>query len=157
MIKVFLGIGTNLGDKKANLQQAVELLSEYVGEVIAVSSFYASAPWGFDSENDFLNAVLVLETDLSPQKVLSKTKEIELKMGRKSKTITSLYADRIIDIDILFYGNLVVNLPELKIPHPFIQERDFVLCPLSEIAPELIHPVLNKNIKTLWTELQDGR
>jgi len=133
MNTVYLSLGSNLGDKKSNLEKAVSLISKEVGKVISVSSFYQSAPCGFESENDFLNAVILIETSLSPFELLAKTQEIEKKMGRKTKT-TETYSDRIIDIDILFYDDLIVNTPELKIPHPLWKERDFVKIPLAELS-----------------------
>ena len=152
MAVIALGLGTNLGNKEKNLYLAVQFLSDKIGKVLKTSSFYVSEPWGFASENNFLNAVATFETELSPEEILNRTKEIEINMGRKAKTNNKQYTDRIIDIDILLYDALVLNSPELTIPHPFMQERDFVLCPLAEIAPDYIHPVLNKKIKDLWDE-----
>jgi 2-amino-4-hydroxy-6-hydroxymethyldihydropteridine diphosphokinase len=140
MSLVYLGLGTNLGEKPVNLNDAVTALSIKVGNVMKVSTFYASAPWGFESKNEFLNAVVLVETDLMPVDLLAKTQEIERNMGRNAKT-TSGYEDRMIDIDILVYDMLVIDQPTLKIPHPLIQKRDFVLVPLLEIAPELVDPV----------------
>jgi len=133
MANVYLSLGSNLDDKKSNLEKAVSLISQEVGKVISVSSFYEFAPCGFQSENDFLNAVILIETSFSPVELLAKTQEIEKKMGRKTKS-TETYSDRIIDIDILFYDDLIVNTPELKIPHPLWKERDFVLIPLAELS-----------------------
>ena len=132
MSSVYLSLGSNLGDKKSNLEKAVSLISKKVGKIVRASSFYQSAPCGFESENDFLNAVILIETSFSPTELLAKTQEIERKMGRKTKS-TKTYSDRIIDIDILFYDDLVIDTPELKIPHPLWKERDFVLIPLAEI------------------------
>ena len=145
---VYLGLGTNLGDKERNLNEAVSMLSFEVGCVFGVSSFYSSKPAGFKSENEFLNAAVWLETFLSPFDLLFKIQEIERHMGR-AVNITKQYVDRIIDIDILLYDNLIINQLTLKIPHPLLAERDFVLIPLSEIAPNLVHPVLKKKIKDL--------
>lgn len=152
MALVYIGLGSNLGDKKHHLQQAIELIAEKAGKIISCSSFYESKPWGFSSPNDFLNAVILTETTLSPTELLYKTQQIEREMGRTEKTGNS-YADRMIDIDILFYDNQLINTPELKIPHPLIQERDFVLIPLAEIAPDFIHPVLRKSIQELKDNL----
>ena len=148
MSLVYLGLGTNLGDKPSNLNQAVNVLSMEVGNVLRVSSFITSVPWGFDSENVFLNAVVLVETTLSPFDLLAKTQEIERNMGRSAKT-SSGYEDRIIDIDILLYDNLIVDQPALKIPHRLIAKRDFVLIPLLEIAPELVDPVTNVKFRLL--------
>jgi 2-amino-4-hydroxy-6-hydroxymethyldihydropteridine diphosphokinase len=144
MAMVYLGLGTNLGDKERNLNDAILKLSLDVGEIICQSSFYASKPWGFQSENEFLNAVVSVETSLVPLALLAKTQEIEREFGRTSKTIKG-YSDRVIDIDILLYDKELIDLPELKIPHPFITERDFVFVPLLEIAPNLLNPISGKS------------
>ncbi|MFT3753314.1 MAG: 2-amino-4-hydroxy-6-hydroxymethyldihydropteridine diphosphokinase [Paludibacter sp.] len=145
MAFVYLGLGTNLGDKERNLNNAIISLSVYVGAIIRQSTFYVSEPWGFESDNRFLNAVVLVETNLQPFDLLAKTQEIERMIGRTTKSVTG-YADRLIDIDILFYDNLIIDQPALKIPHPLIVERDFVLLPFAEIAPEFVHPVLGKRI-----------
>lgn len=148
MALVYLGLGTNLGNKEHNLQVVITALSTEIGEVLRQSTFYSSKPWGFDSENDFLNAVVLIQTKLTPTELLSKTQEVENKMGRATKT-TLQFADRLIDIDILLYDNIIVNEPELKIPHQLLHLRDFVLIPLSEIAPDIIHPLFQKTIREL--------
>ncbi len=148
MALVYLSLGTNLGDKDQNLNKAIALLSAQVGDVLKQSAFYASEPWGFESENEFLNAVILVDTTLSPVEFLKKTQEIETGLGRKTKSSAG-YTDRLIDIDILFYDDLIIDEPELKIPHPLIAERDFVLIPLCEIAPDFLHPVLRKRISEL--------
>jgi 2-amino-4-hydroxy-6-hydroxymethyldihydropteridine diphosphokinase len=148
MSLVYLGLGTNLGDKPLNLNSAVKALSVEVGDVLSVSTFYASTSWGFESENEFLNAVVLVETNLPPFELLAKTQEIERSMGRSAKT-TSGYEDRTIDIDILLYDKLIIEQPTLKIPHPLILKRDFVRIPLLEIAPELVDPVSNKKFRLL--------
>jgi len=143
MSLVFLGLGTNLGDKAQNLNEAVHALSLEVGSVVGLSSFYHSKPWGFESENEFLNAVVSVETELPPFELLAITKQIEIKLGRSVKS-ESGYADRLIDIDILLYDRLIVDQPALIIPHPLMKEREFVLIPLLEVAPELVDPVSGK-------------
>ena len=148
MALVYLGLGTNLGEKERNLNDAIISLSQEVGFVIRSSTFYASKPWGFQSDNDFLNAVVLVDTNLTPFDVLSKTQEIEKSLGRTAKTING-YSDRLIDIDILLYDNLIIDQPTLKIPHPLIAERDFVIIPLSEIAPDVVHPVFGRKIVEL--------
>lgn len=147
MALVFLGLGTNLGDKQQNLTDAVRALGD-VGPIIKQSAFYASEPWGFESENTFLNAVVLIETELLPFDLLAVTQEIERSLGRTAKSIAG-YADRLIDIDILLYDNIILSEPELKIPHPLITERDFVLIPLVEIAPELSHPATGQRFSDL--------
>ena len=132
--RVFLGLGSNLGNRQANIERAIELISERVGEVIRRSSLIETEPWGFESENIFLNGVILCETTLTPRQVLRKTQKIERDMGRKKKTVNcQLYSDRPIDIDILLYDDLTVDEPDLKIPHPLMQERDFVMIPLQEL------------------------
>ena len=145
MALVYLGLGTNLGDKERNLNEAILKISQEIGEIICRSSFYTSKPWGFESENDFLNAVILAETNLLPLELLTRTQEIELELGRTTKSANG-YSDRMIDIDILLYDMEVIDTPGLKIPHPLIAERDFVYIPLLEIAPDLLHPISGSKI-----------
>ena len=147
MAHIFLSLGTNLGEKAANMEQAVQLLASEVGRVVQISDNYETAPWGFESENHFLNNVVEMETELSPMELLKVTQEIERRVGRTQKS-THGYADRLIDVDILLYDDLIVDLPELKIPHPLLTERDFVLIPLCQIAAGLIHPATGKVVST---------
>ncbi len=140
--QLFLGLGSNLGDRAENIRKAVLLIQERVGEVVRQSSLIETEPWGFESDHPFLNGVILCETTLTPRQVLRATQKIERELGRKKKTtllshlspLTShLYSDRPIDIDILLYDDLTVNEPDLKIPHPLMHERDFVMIPLREI------------------------
>jgi 2-amino-4-hydroxy-6-hydroxymethyldihydropteridine diphosphokinase len=147
MAIAYLGLGTNLGNKDENLNGAVEYIRERVGRINSLSAFYVTEPWGFKSENSFLNAVCSVATDISPIELLYITKEIEKEMGRNRKSVDKIYCDRIIDIDILLYDDLIMQSEELTIPHPIMTERDFVMIPLAEIAPELVHPVLKKKMK----------
>ncbi len=133
-MKVYLGLGTNLGDKEKNIAKAIENIGELVGDVVRQSALYGTKPWGFTSENDFINAAVCVETTLSPQEVLKITQQIEQGMGRKVKSENGEYHDRIIDIDILLYGEEHIESPSLVVPHPLIMQRDFVVKPLSEIA-----------------------
>ena len=133
MHKVFLGLGSNLGDRKENLACAIRLIGERVGKVLRVSSFIETEPWGFESDNAFLNGAILCETQLTPRQVLRATQKIEREMGRKKKSTNGGYADRCIDIDILLYDNLRVDEPDLQIPHPLMNEREFVMIPLGEI------------------------
>ncbi len=148
MALIYLGLGTNLGDKERNLNEAIRKISLEVAEVTCQSGFYASKPWGFESENEFLNAVVAIETNLLALALLAKTQKIERELGRIDKS-TKAYTDRVIDIDILLYDYEIIDLPELKIPHPLITERDFVYIPLLEIAPNLVHPVNGKKFREL--------
>lgn len=132
MHKVYLGLGSNLGDREQNLREAIRFISERVGQVRHQSSFLQTAPWGFESEHEFLNAVILCQTEKTPRQVLTVTQQIERDMGRKKKT-TLTYQDRPIDIDILHYDDLTVNEPDLQIPHPLMHQRDFVMIPLREV------------------------
>ena len=131
--QVYLGLGSNLGDKEWNLSEAIRLIGEKVGEVLRQSSFIETEPWGFESENRFLNAVILCQTTKTPREVLEITQQIERDMGRRQKSVSIGYADRTIDIDILLYDNLTIDEPDLKIPHPLMYQRDFVMRPLKEI------------------------
>jgi 2-amino-4-hydroxy-6-hydroxymethyldihydropteridine diphosphokinase len=152
---VFLGLGSNLGDRKALLDKALELITESVGPVITSSGIYETEPWGFKTGTDFLNMVVQVHTDLNPAELLTNLALIENKLERKRSN--RRYVSRTIDIDILLYGKKVINRPDLKIPHPLIQERRFVLVPLCDLAPELVHPVINKTIAELLRECRDDR
>lgn len=148
-MKVYLGLGANLGDKEANLHIAVEKIEKRIGKVTSLSAFYVTSPWGFASENSFLNAACCVETTLSPMEVLEKTQAIERELGRLAKSVSGTYSDRPIDIDLLLYGNVILHSPTLLLPHPLMAERRFVLEPLAEIAPGVVHPVLGKTIQHL--------
>ena len=131
--EVYLGLGTNLGDKVQNLKDAISRISDAVGRILRQSSFIETEPWGFESSNRFLNAVVCCETEKPPREVLLLTQQIERDMGRKQKSVSVGYVDRPIDIDILLYDDLTVDEPDLKIPHPLMHQRDFVMIPLEEI------------------------
>ena len=148
---VYLGLGTNLGDKEQNLRMSVKKIEERIGNVVSLSAFYATAPWGFSSENSFLNAAVCVETTLLPLQVLEETQRIERELGRTEKSVNGLYADRLIDIDLLLYADRVMDAEGLILPHPLMTERRFVMEPLSEIAPDVVHPVLHKTMKELFT------
>ena len=148
MAIAYLAVGTNIGNKRRNMITAAALLAERVGDVLALSGFYETEPWGFQSDNTFLNAALQLETSLLPLELLKATQQIELEMGRTQKS-NGAYHDRIIDIDILLYDDLILQTPELTLPHPLMHERQFVMEPLAEIAPNVIHPVFKKPVISL--------
>lgn len=153
MATAYLGLGTNLGEKEKNLRDAVEKINERVGEVISLSAFYETAPWGFQSENTFLNAALIVETCLSPRELLSVTQQIEREIGRTTKSVNHTYKDRLIDIDLLMYDDLILNEEDLTLPHPLMHERLFVMEPLAEIAPDIVHPLLGKTMMEIFQSL----
>ena len=153
MAKVYLGLGTNLGNKEENLRLTAEKLEERIGVIISLSAFYITGPWGFDSVNSFFNAVCCIETNLFPFQILEETQLIEKKIGRNQKSVNGVYADRLIDIDLLLYDNLKIESERLTLPHPLMTERRFVMEPLAEIAPQLKHPTLGRTMKELFDEL----
>lgn len=158
MANVYIGLGTNLGDKEQNLRDAVHRIEEQIGKVLSLSAFYVTAPWGFASENSFLNAAACVQTQLSPLEVLQETQTIERELGRTKKSVNGAYSDRLIDIDLLLYDDLVLSVTsadgaELNLPHPLMAKRDFVMRPLAEIAPALRHPVLKRTMKEILDEL----
>ena len=130
---VYLGLGSNIGNRKRMIAQAIENINKQVGVVVRQSALYETKPWGFESPNDFINAAICCETELAPRALMRKLQSIELQMGRVGKTIGEQYQDRVIDIDILLYDDIKVNEPDLKIPHPSMSEREIVMIPLKEI------------------------
>lgn len=152
---LYLALGSNLGDKQGNIQQAIENIGKRIGNVISTSSMYTTQPVGFESDNLFVNAVCFVRTTLSPTQALSLTKDIEIQMGRISKSYNKEYQDRVIDIDILMYDDIILETDELILPHPHMHERDFVLRPLAEIASTVLHPVLQETIGKLKERLKD--
>ena len=152
MAIAYLGLGTNIGNKRRNMITAAALLAERVGDVLALSGFYETEPWGFESENFFLNAAVKLKTSFPPLELLQITQQIEKELGRAEKS-NGVYHDRIIDIDILLYDDEVLKIPGLTLPHPLMHERKFVMDPLSEIAPFVVHPVLKERIIDLKERL----
>jgi 2-amino-4-hydroxy-6-hydroxymethyldihydropteridine diphosphokinase len=142
---VYLALGSNLDNRLANLKQAVAALSPQM-EVKAKSHVYETPPWGYEDQPKFLNQVIKATTYLEPEPLLKHIKRLEIMLGRK---VSFQYGPRLIDIDILFYDDLVVDTPSLVIPHPRLRERGFVLLPLLDIAPDLIHPVEKKTVREL--------
>lgn len=154
MAKLYLALGSNQGDRKALLDAARAACDASLGRVSGCSNYIETAPWGFSSPHPFLNAVLELETELSPLAVLERTQEIERQLGRQTKSSAAGYQDRPIDLDLLLYDDLVLETPRLTIPHPLMHLRDFVLEPLQQLAPTLRHPVLGLSIAELYSRLQ---
>ena len=150
---VYLSLGSNLGDRQVQLQDALAKLAA-VGRVVATSSFYETEPVEFTQQPWFLNCAIALETNKTPEQLMAAILRIEEEMGRRR---VQKKGPRSIDIDILLFGDTIINHPELTIPHPAIQQRRFVLEPLAEIAPELLHPVLKKTIGELLDSLPPGQ
>ena len=150
---IFLGLGTNLGDREKNLSMAVDRIGEEIGKVIRCSSVYETEPWGFQSENRFLNMAVMVRSSLRPSGLLGRILMIEAQLGRLRSG--KGYKSRTIDIDILLYGSEVIKKEELEIPHPRIQVRKFVLEPLCELAPDMIHPVLKETFTELLAKCGD--
>ena len=137
MHKVYFSLGTNLGNREEMLNTAIKQINEKIGTVVCQSSFYDTTPWGFRSDNRFLNAAVCCLTAMTPHEVLRESQRIEQLMGRTRKSAGGEYHDRPIDIDILLYDNITVDTPELRIPHPLMREREFVMAPLREILLHL--------------------
>ncbi len=154
MAKLYLALGSNQGDRKALLDAARAACDASLGRVTGCSDYIETAPWGFSSPHPFLNAVLELETELSPIDILERTQEIERQLGRQTKSSAAGYQDRPIDLDLLLYDDLILETPRLTLPHPLMHLRDFVLEPLQQLAPTLRHPVLGLSITELYSRLQ---
>lgn len=150
--KIFLLTGSNLGRREAYLQEAKNKLTEILGAPIAVSALYQTAAWGKTNQPAFLNQVLVFEPSVPAETLLQTILLIEKKMGRQRE---EKWAERNIDIDILFYGSQVIQIPHLQIPHPHLHQRRFTLEPLAEVAPLFVHPVFNKSLRQLLADCTD--
>lgn len=133
MHRVYLGLGANLGDREDNIASAIKKIGELIGSVVRQSALYETEPWGFESDHQFINAAVAVDTTLTPHEVLAATQGIERTLGRTVKSADGVYHDRPIDIDILLYDDITVDDDDLKIPHPHLYERDFVMRPLNEI------------------------
>ena len=152
---LLLSVGGNIGDTAELFDRLWPLLGERIGPVKAVSPYYRSAPWGFASEHPFVNAAALLQTGLTPMEVLEATQEMERQLGRTRKSSGGEYHDRTIDIDLIAYNDLVTSTERLTLPHPLMAQRRFVLQPLCDIAPDWVHPLLRKSIRTLLAECPD--
>lgn len=151
----YLSLGSNLGDREALLSQAVrEIELRRIGRIASQSAYFVSEPWGFESAHKFLNLCIGLRTSLSPLALLRALQRIERDLGRTEKTRNGQYADRLVDIDILLIGGRTVDLPELKVPHPLMSRRAFVLAPLAQIAPDQAVPNTGRTVAQLWQSLQ---
>jgi len=155
MEKSYLILGGNVGDRMDYLRRAVEWLRKDAGNIIAMSAIYETEPWGFNDPCRFLNQVVMIETELDPHALLKTIQQIEQTLGRL-RTLNG-YQSRTMDIDILLFGNQIINTPELVIPHPRMTERMFVLEPMAELAPNLEHPVLHQTISDLRENCTDTK
>ena len=153
MKKIYLGIGSDLGDRMHNLREAVRMIGESAGEVLCSSRIYETDPWGFSSESRFLNMAIEIESIHSPSDLLERILLIEFALGRIRSGKN--YSSRVIDIDILFYGDEIISDGTVEIPHPRLHERRFVLVPMSDIAPGLYHPVRKRTIRELLDDCDD--
>ena len=151
---LLLALGSNLGEKESNIETAYRYIEKRIGRIVSKSAFFYSVPVGFKSENNFVNSVCEVKTISDVYDVFAATQDIEKEIGRVSKSSKCHYSDRVIDIDLILFGNRIIESENLTIPHPRLHEREFVLYPLSEIAPEVIHPIYNKTIRELKEVLQ---
>ena len=152
MNTIYIQLGSNMGNRMSHIKNSMKQIEQEVGLIICSSKIYESSPWGETNQNHFLNSVIKVETKLSPSIVLEKLQIIEKKLGRIRK---EKWGERIIDLDILFFNSEIINTEKLKIPHPYIQDRKFVLVPLSEINSDYTHPILQKNIFSLLKKCND--
>ena len=155
MEEVILSLGSNMGDRAGNLRRAVALIGEGAGNGNSSIRVYETEPWGFSADTPFYNMAAIVQTTLTPPEFLAVLLAIEEKLGRVREPGTERYTSRPIDIDILFFGDRIINSDSLTVPHPRLHERMFVLAPLNEIAPDKVHPVLNRSIRNLFKDCDD--
>ncbi len=154
MQTIYIGIGGNIGRRERFIAAAVQLIATEIGRVAAESQLYKTAPWGMDDADDFLNAVVEVHTDLDADTVMMTCLRIEHRLGRK-RSILGKYTSRTIDLDLLFYGQEVIRVSSLTVPHPQLENRRFVLQPLAEIAPAFTHPILKRSMRDLLNDCAD--
>ncbi|MBX2870734.1 MAG: 2-amino-4-hydroxy-6-hydroxymethyldihydropteridine diphosphokinase [Saprospiraceae bacterium] len=152
MEEIYLGLGSNMGDRKKHINQTINKIEKQLGPCIQQSSLYRTAAWGKTNQSYFINQVIQIRAKKAPIDILDKMLEIEMELGRVRK---EKWGERKIDIDLLFYGSEIVELPRLLVPHPFIAERRFVLVPMNEIAPNFIHPIFERSIADLLSDCPD--
>lgn len=152
-MEITLGFGSNMGNRRGNIENALAMMEQRLGKMLRCSSIIETKPWGFESEDCFLNSAAVFQTNKTPHQALKICNAVEKELGRQRDADTVGYSSRTMDIDILFYGNQIIDTPELQIPHPLIEKRDFVLQPLNEIMPQFVHPLRQQTIETLYRNL----
>lgn len=155
MEKSYILFGSNMGDKSVLFEQACVLINNRCGRIVQVSSAYESEPWGFEAEEWFLNRVIVVETELDPESLLRELLEIEKELGRVRQPEHQGYCSRTADLDILYYGNHIINTANLVVPHPRLHLRHFALVPLCEVTPDWMHPVFHKTQEELLQQCTD--
>ncbi len=154
-MRVFIQLGSNLGNRQNVIYLSYQFVLQHIGCIVNESAIYETEPWMMNSDEWFLNQVIEVETDIEPYSLLLQLKDFEQTHGRIIDSYTINYKPRVIDLDILFYGNRIINFSDLVVPHPFLHKRKFVLIPMNEINPDFIHPVFNKSINELLTECND--
>jgi 2-amino-4-hydroxy-6-hydroxymethyldihydropteridine diphosphokinase len=152
---VYLSLGSNQGNRIKYLQKSVEAIEVRIGEIIISSEYFETEPWGFITDSSFINQVICIKSNYSPEKILEKILDIEVQLGRIRMSDNQMYTNRCIDIDILFYGNEIIDSNDLIIPHKHLHERKFVLQPMNQIAGDFIHPIFKKSISDLLLKCED--